>query len=120
MKRNWEMEELVDNFILLPHELQLIGNKTAENRLGFCVLFKFFQREARFPSNKSEVSKPVIQFIAKQLDVSSELFEKYDMTHRNAFYHMAQIREFFGFRNLEIEIFKNHKLVGFCFIGKSG
>lgn len=103
MKKNWEMEELVDNFILLPHELQLIGNKTAENRLGFCVLFKFFQHEARFPSNKNEVPKPVIQLIAKQLDVSSELFEKYDMTHRNAFYHMAQIREFFGFREATVE-----------------
>ena len=61
MKRNWELEELVDNFILLPHELQLIGNKTAENRLGFGVLFKFFQHEARFPNNKNEVPKSVIQ-----------------------------------------------------------
>jgi hypothetical protein len=103
MKRNWELEELVDNFILLPHELQLIGNKTAENRLGFGIIFKFFQYEARFPNNKNEVPKSVIQFIAKQLDVSSELFDKYDMAHRNAFYHMAQIKEFFGFREATVE-----------------
>jgi len=30
------------NFIMMPNELALVGNKTAETRLGFAVLLKFF------------------------------------------------------------------------------
>ncbi len=49
MKRNWTDDELIEHFILVPMERQLIGNKTGASRLGFAVLLKYFQHEARFP-----------------------------------------------------------------------
>ncbi len=58
---------------LLPNELTLLGNKTKETRLGFAVVFKFFQNEARFPNNKNEIPKEVVSYIAKQLKVEASV-----------------------------------------------
>jgi len=63
-------------------------------------MFKFFQNEARFPSHKNEIPKPVINYIAKQVQTAAKLFESYDFTNRSFFYHKAQIRKFFGFREV--------------------
>lgn len=98
MKRNWELDELIDNFTFMPNELAQIGNKTGVTRLGFSVLFKFFQHEARFPNNKNEIPKEVVLYIAKQLNLDSVLFDNYDWAGRVIKYHRAQIRDFFGFR----------------------
>ena len=54
MKRKWTLEELNDFFMLSPKELELIGNKINENKLGFAVLLKFFGYEARFPESKKK------------------------------------------------------------------
>lgn len=60
MRRNWQADELVEHWTLLPDELILLTNKTNPNRLGFALLLKFFQLEARFPHNKHEVPKVVV------------------------------------------------------------
>jgi TnpA family transposase len=98
MKRNWELEDLIDNFTFLPNEMSLIGNKTGETRLGFAVILKFFQFEARFPNSKYEVPRVVVEYIAKQVQVSAQAFENYDMTSRTFYNHKSQIRDFLGFR----------------------
>lgn len=67
MKRNWELDELIEHFTFLPNEMQQMGNKSSETRIGFAVMFKFFQYEARFPFHKFEVPKTVISYIAKQI-----------------------------------------------------
>jgi Transposase and inactivated derivatives, TnpA family len=98
MKRNWELEELIENFTIMPNEMALLGNKTGETRLGFMVLLKFFQLEARFPNSKNEVPKVVVKYIAKQMQLTGVQFENYDINSRVHFYHKQQIRDFFGFR----------------------
>lgn len=98
MKRNWDLEELIEHFTIMPNEMATIGNKFGETKLGFIVLLKFFQVEAKFPNSKHEISKDIIQYIAKQVQVKAELFEKYDMSSRTYYIHKSQIREFFGFR----------------------
>jgi TnpA family transposase len=98
MKRNWELDELIEHFTFLPNELSLIGNKSGETRLGFAVMFKYFQHEACFPCSKSEIPKAVIDYISRQTKVENALFEKYDVGSRTFFNHKAQIREFFRFR----------------------
>ncbi|WP_407309922.1 DUF4158 domain-containing protein [Desulfosporosinus sp. SB140] len=98
MKRNWEMDELIEHFTIMPSEMRLIENKTGETRLGFAVLLKFFQHEARFPSQKYEVPKAVIAYIAKQIYTEPALYAQYDWAGRSITYHRTQIREFFGFR----------------------
>jgi Domain of unknown function (DUF4158) len=50
MRQYFTPQELVDHFTLLPHEHSLLANKSGINRLGFVVLFKYFQWEGGFPS----------------------------------------------------------------------
>jgi Transposase and inactivated derivatives, TnpA family len=98
MKKNWELDELIEHFTIMPNEMRLIENKTGETRLGFAVLLKFFQHEARFPGHKYEVPKVVIAYIAKQIYTEPSLYAQYDWSGRSITYHRTQIREFFGFR----------------------
>lgn len=70
MKRNWNEDELLEHFVVVPIERKLIGNKTGASRLGFAVLLKYFQQEARFPSKKQDIPKVVVEFIAHQLEIS--------------------------------------------------
>ena len=103
MKRNWELEELIDNFTVMPNEMALLGNKTGEGGLRFMVLLKFFQHEAKFPHSRSEIPKPFVEYIAKQLQLTGISFSKYDINSRVHFYHKQQIREFFGYREPTVE-----------------
>ena len=59
MKRNWQPEELVEHWTLLPPELDRIDQRTDSNRLGFALLLKFFQYADRFPNQPSEIPKDV-------------------------------------------------------------
>jgi len=111
MKRNWNEDELLEHFGIVPVERKLIGNKTGASRLGFSVLLKYFQQEAQFPTKKQEIPKVVVDYIASQLGMASDLFEEYrwGAEERNFTYHRKQIREFFGFSEWsfkEIDQFK--------------
>lgn len=103
MKRNWEIEELIEHFTIMPNEMSLVGNKTGETRLGFAVLLKVFQLEAKFPNSKSEIPRVVVEYIAKQIQVTGGLFENYEINSRTYYNHKAQIRKFFGFREATVE-----------------
>ena len=98
MKRTWDIEELIEHFTLLPQDMDLLANKTGPTRLGFAVLLKYFQYEARFPTAKHEVPKPIVNYLANQLNLSPELYLQYDWTGRTITYHRTQIREHFSFR----------------------
>lgn len=103
MKRNWDLEELIGVFTFSSNELTLLGNKTKETRLGFAVVFKFFQNEARFPNSKNEIPKEVVSYIAKQLKVEASMFLDYDIDSRSYYYHKKQIREFFGLKESRVD-----------------
>ena len=84
-----------------------LKDKTKETQLGFAVLFKFFQYEARFPSNKKEVPKDIISFISKQLNLKPMLFDSYNWKSRIIMYHKAEIRTYFKFRKSTTEDTEN-------------
>jgi TnpA family transposase len=98
LKQQWTKEELIEHFTLLPPERQLIETKNFETRLGFAVLFKYFQHDARFPDGPEDVPIPVVDFLAKHLRVNMEHFEQYDWTGRTIKRHRVEIRKLFGFR----------------------
>jgi hypothetical protein len=60
MKKKWDVEELVERFTFLPMEMNLLSNKTPENRLGFAVFFKFFQDQGYFPQSKQDIPDPEV------------------------------------------------------------
>ncbi|MGA7937808.1 MAG: Tn3 family transposase [Kovacikia sp.] len=103
MKRQWDAQELVENFTLNPDEMALLESKGDENRLGFAVLLKFFQMEAKFPRTHHVVPKLVVSYIAKLLKVSPKQYIEYSFLGRTIERHRAGIREFFGFRELNQE-----------------
>ncbi|MED3069659.1 Tn3 family transposase [Bacillus thuringiensis] len=103
MKRNWNEEELMEFFTLLPNDVDLaMKNKTDVNRLGFAVLFKYFQYKAAFPNQKQDIPSVVLTYIAKQLNLSPDLFHQYSWGGKEKTYtrHRQQIRSIFGFRTL--------------------
>jgi len=103
VKRQWDTEELVEHFTLLPEESILLNNLSGSNRLGFALLLKFFQIEARFPLTKQEIPKLVVSYIAKQVDVSPRAVKEYSLSGRTIERHRSQIRQFFGFRETTVE-----------------
>lgn len=98
MKQQWTREELIEHFSLLQPERQLIEAKKFETRLGFAVLFKYFQHEARFPDAPEDIPLSVVKFLAKHLRVSTEHFDQYPWDGVTIRRHRSEIRKFFGFR----------------------
>lgn len=101
MKKTWYLEELVEHWTLLPKELEQLTQKNDQNTLGFALLLKFFQLEARFPENSSEIPADVVNYVAKLLNIKREKYHSYNWQGRSIKYHRAQIREFFGFREAQ-------------------
>lgn len=84
--------------MLTAWDLAQLSNKTGATRLGFAVLLKFFQREARFPAFKNDVPGVVITFVATQVGVAPEAYLQYDWQGRTIKDHRAEIRKLFEFR----------------------
>jgi TnpA family transposase len=97
MRREWELEELIECWTLDEAEQELLANKTGATRLGFALLLKFFELEARFP-RREDVPKAAVEFMAGQVKVDAALFAGYQWSGSTIEYHRKQIREFYGFR----------------------
>jgi len=98
MKRHWEIDELIEHFMLRPEEIALFAGSNAANQLGMAVLLKFFQYEARFPSSKKEVPEEVLSFLAHQLAVDVAVFEDYRWAGSTIKTHRSTIRHLYEFR----------------------
>ncbi len=79
MRREWELEDLIACWTLDEEELALLANKTGATRLGFALLLKYFEQEARFP-RREDVPRAAVDFMAGQVKVGAELFADYDFT----------------------------------------
>ena len=102
VKANWDTEELIENWTLLPTELNLVGNKVGANQIGFAVLLKYFQTFARFPDHPKEIPDAIISYIAQQLQIPSTFYSDYDWQGRSITNHRAAIRKLFGFRTAKV------------------
>lgn len=47
MQREWAPEELIASWTLVDRDRELVGNNTGATRLGFALLLRFFDLEAR-------------------------------------------------------------------------
>jgi hypothetical protein len=98
MRREWEPEDLVGSWTLVEDDWRLIGNKTGATRLGFALLLKFFELEARFPRHGGELPPAAVDYVAAQVGVEPALAGACGWTGRTIEYHRAQIRDALGFR----------------------
>ena len=97
MKQQWDVEEMVEHFALLPPEVSILGRNEPHNHLGKALLLKFFQYEGRFPENKAEIPPDIIEYVAQQLSLSPETINDYKWDGRTIKDHrrteiMAQLR----------------------------
>lgn len=97
MRREWELEDLIECWTLDEAEFGLLANKSGATRLGFALMLKFFELEARFP-RREDVPRAAVEFVAGQVKVDPGLFGEYRWSGSTIEYHRGQIREFHGFR----------------------
>ncbi|MEV0677784.1 DUF4158 domain-containing protein [Actinosynnema sp. NPDC050436] len=98
MSREWTTDELIASWMLVDGDWPLVGNKSGVTRLGFALLLRFFELEARFPRGPEEFAWVVVAYVADQVKVAPEEFDGYDWAGRSVKYHREQIRTEFGFR----------------------
>lgn len=98
LKKNWKTEELIENWTLIPSELELVNQKREANKIGFAVFLKYFQLMAHFPDYPSEIPEQVIAYISNQLNISPKTYFDYNWQGRSAKVYRAEIRTLFNFR----------------------
>lgn len=98
MRVSWIEDDLAAEWLLQPAERELLRERRGPARLGFALQLKFFQIEGRFPAGPDELPRPVIQFIAQQLDISMDVWLDYSWSGRTIKYQRAEIRRWLGFR----------------------
>lgn len=98
MKQNWNETELEASWCLDQSEISHLEGRTDSSRLSFSVLLKFFQQSGRFPTDKREVPRLAVEFLARQLGVSATLWQDYALAGRSAERTRGQIRHISGFR----------------------
>ncbi|MFE1875552.1 DUF4158 domain-containing protein [Streptomyces sp. NPDC059496] len=103
MQQEWEPEDLIEVWTLLEEDEARLRNKSGANRLGFALLLKFFEVEARFPEDVSEVPGAAVAYLAQQVRVPATEWVAYDWSGRAIKRHRMEIREAFGFRECTVE-----------------
>ncbi|WP_165953694.1 DUF4158 domain-containing protein [Streptomyces sp. 8K308] len=66
-------------------------------RLGFALLLKFFEVEARFPESVREVPAAAVEYVAPQVKVPAGAWAEYDWQSK-AQRHRGELRAAYGFR----------------------
>ena len=98
MRQVWSLEELEESWSLSVADERALGARVGANRLGFAVLSKFFELDARFPDGPEEVPVEVVAHVADLVGVRWREFDAYAWSGRSHERHRAQIRGRFGFR----------------------
>jgi Domain of unknown function (DUF4158) len=98
MRREWEPEELIASWTLIDRDWELLANKSGATRLGFALLLRFFDLEARFPAHVGELPPAAVEYVAGQVKVAPGALNEYSWSARAIKYHRAQIRRAFGYR----------------------
>lgn len=69
MRQSCEPDELIGSWTLVGDDWRLVGNKTGATRLGFAVVLKFFELDARFPGYPEEIPQQAVDYVATQVQV---------------------------------------------------
>ena len=83
---------------MIDDDWWLVGNKSGTTRLGFALILKFFEIEARFPRSADEFPAAAVAYVADQVKVDPVELADYRWAGRTLEYHRAQVRDAFGFR----------------------
>ena len=102
MKVYLNVDEIIGRFTLLPEEVSFLGSNDPHNQLGKALLLKFFQSEGRFPEDANEFTPEIIEYVAQQLNLASDVMKDYKWDGRAISDHRVQIRELLGFHRATV------------------
>jgi hypothetical protein len=66
VRHEWEPEDLIACWTLVEADQELVANKSGATRLGFALLLKFFELDARFPRDVSELPPAAVSYVAEK------------------------------------------------------
>lgn len=98
MKQNWEQDELIEFWTLLPTERKFLEHKIGVNRLIYGIFLKFFQYAHRFPDKSTDIPESIIKYIAPQVDIPVAEYYNYQWQHRSIMRFRGEIRNYFGIK----------------------
>ncbi|MFD3547839.1 DUF4158 domain-containing protein [Streptomyces sp. NPDC058655] len=78
--------------------MKWVRTKSGATRLGFALLLKFFEVEARFPETAKEVPVAAVGYVAQQVKVPAEAWVDYSWESKAIQRHRSEIRAAYGFR----------------------
>ena len=91
-----------ERWTLTPADHVLVAAKSRANRLGFAVLLLFFREYGRFPADGSEIDRPMVCEVARQVSVPAPEGHVLNLSGRTAERHRAEIRALFGYREATV------------------
>jgi hypothetical protein len=74
----------IEVWTLLEEDQERLRNKSGANRLGFELLLKFFEVEARFPEDAGEIPVSAVSYVAQQVRVPAKEWAAYDWSGRRS------------------------------------
>jgi hypothetical protein len=87
-------------YTLSDRDLEIINrHRRPANRLGFAVHLGLLRFPGRTLADVPEVPVRVVQYIAEQVGVDSDVFEQYGERDNTIFEHLDELRREFGFQN---------------------
>ncbi|WP_406152680.1 DUF4158 domain-containing protein [Streptomyces sp. NBC_01023] len=98
VRQDWEPEDLIEVWTLLEDDMKRVRNKSGTTRLGFALLLKFFEVEARFPESAKDVPAAAVEYVAQQVKVPAEAWADYNWESKAIQRHRVEIRAAYGFR----------------------
>ncbi|WP_217687117.1 DUF4158 domain-containing protein [Streptomyces sp. CAI-85] len=87
--------------MLLEDDMKKVRNKSGATRLGFALLLKFFEAEARFPESAKEMPAAAVEYVAQQVKVPAGAWADYDWQGDRIKRPRKEIRKAYGFANTE-------------------
>ena len=98
-----DLDELVEHWTLLDGDRELVAGQRGSTRLAFALMLKFYSLYWRFPDGDGELPREVVEFVARQVQVSPDALQGYEFSERSDRYYRAQVRGHFGFRECTVE-----------------
>ncbi|MFD8563298.1 DUF4158 domain-containing protein [Streptosporangium canum] len=97
MARTLDEDELIEHWLLIGKEPDLLTGRTGPSKLALALWLKFFAQHGRFPEGRSELPDEAVTFVAGQVKVPAAELGLFDWEGRTAERHRAQVRTFLDF-----------------------
>ncbi|WP_433345357.1 DUF4158 domain-containing protein [Microtetraspora malaysiensis] len=69
MARTLDEDELIEHWLLIGKEPDLLTGRTGPSKLALVLWLKFFAQHGRFPEGRSELPDEAVAFVAGQVKV---------------------------------------------------